>query len=121
MGPLFSFLLTQQQYISISLQLALTHWLRLREHRDLCSVKCTDVPSLTAFWKALGLADTSEPASDPSNSAGNCSVGRQHLSGALLPGLWGFKEQRLDVEGPLDFWSPEYYLLGHLQLRKAYG
>lgn len=108
MGPLFSLLLTQQQHIPISLR-----WLA----HPLAKAGTCAQSSTSMFTHCLlestSVADTRKPASDPSNNVGQCSIGRQHLPGTQLPG------PRLSVEGPLDRWSPDYYVLGHSPLKRA--
>lgn len=108
MGPLFSLLLTQQQHISISLR-----WLALALAKAGTCAQSSTLTFTHCLLESTGVADTRKPASDPSNNVGKCSIGRQHLSGTQLPG------RRLGVEGPLDGWSPDYYVLGHSQLKKA--
>lgn len=94
MGPLFSFLLTEEQRISISLWLAGP----LAEADRMQGFVLSQVHqcSFMAFWKALGLANTRKLASDTPSSAGNCPIGRQHLLGAQLRlGVLGDKGQML--------------------------
>lgn len=94
----------------------LAHWLRLSEHR--CSVKCTNIHSRPFGKPWSWLTPGSLPLTLPTVQAtaplaGNTCQELNYLD------FQGFRGKKLSVKGPLDGWSPD--LLGHSQLRKAYG